>query len=266
MNRIINAYPLTDEQMNTINNTMSNHFKKYALDDFDYEINFLCATIMIESDPDGWYISLYHPHCSHINSIPRYRLGDSAEYQVEDAEESKALTTEERIFAEQNHDIIYKFLKCENLSIEEYYDIVVMGYLKAVKDYCRKESARQYAFSTCANRSMLDCVYKHWRMLGTEKRTIDRVAISMDKNIITDDGKESSLYDLVADTTNQYDAIECADLLESILDNLDDLQIAIIEMLMQNRTQKQICEELGIGRKKFQQNVNIIREVTKSLI
>lgn len=35
------------------------------------------------------------------------------------------LTEEQRRFAEQNHNLVYKFLHQHGLSIDEYYDIVI---------------------------------------------------------------------------------------------------------------------------------------------
>lgn len=45
------------------------------------------------------------------------------------------LNDEERKFVEDNHNLIYSFLKKNNLSIDEYYDIAVFGFIDAVKRY-----------------------------------------------------------------------------------------------------------------------------------
>ena len=60
------------------------------------------------------------------------------------------LTPEQVCFAAKHHRLIYKYLKKRQLSKEEYYDIVVFGYLKAVQDYFCKEDLQQYAFPPSA--------------------------------------------------------------------------------------------------------------------
>ena len=47
----------------------------------------------------------------------------------------KALTEEQRQFAAENHNLIYKYLWDRRLEIDDYYDIAVFGYLRAVKRY-----------------------------------------------------------------------------------------------------------------------------------
>ena len=51
--------------------------------------------------------------------------------------ELRPFTKEEQQFAEENHDLVYAFLNEKKLSEDEYYDVVVFGYLQAVQFYCR---------------------------------------------------------------------------------------------------------------------------------
>ena len=43
------------------------------------------------------------------------------------------LNDTQRIFAEKNHNLVYKFLHEKNLPASEYYDIIIFGYLRAVQ-------------------------------------------------------------------------------------------------------------------------------------
>ena len=43
------------------------------------------------------------------------------------------LNDTQRIFADKNHNLVYKFLHEKNLPASEYYDIVIFGYLRAVE-------------------------------------------------------------------------------------------------------------------------------------
>lgn len=73
------------------------------------------------------------------------------------------LTEEQRRFAEQNHALVYKFLHQHGLSVDEYYDIVVFGFLLAVQRYLTDASLAPYAFSTVAWSAMESALRNHRR-------------------------------------------------------------------------------------------------------
>ena len=63
------------------------------------------------------------------------------------------LNETQRIFADKNHNLVYKFLHEKNLPASEYYDIVIFGYLRAVQRYLADPNLAGYSFSTVAWRS-----------------------------------------------------------------------------------------------------------------
>lgn len=89
----------------------------------------------------------------------------------------RPMTEHERAFAEENHMLVYRFLRAYGLSEDEYYDIVIFGYLQAVQEYCAVKETQKYQFSTVAWRKM-DCVLKdHRRYLESKKRSAFTVSI-----------------------------------------------------------------------------------------
>ena len=64
------------------------------------------------------------------------------------------LTKEQQAFATDHHGLVYKFLNENHLPEDEFYDVVVFAYLKAVKDYFNSPSAQKFSFSTIATRQM----------------------------------------------------------------------------------------------------------------
>ena len=66
----------------------------------------------------------------------------------------QALTDEQRQFAAENHNLIYKYLWDRRLEIDDYYDIAVFGYLRAVKRYLTEPWLHRYQFSTVAWHAM----------------------------------------------------------------------------------------------------------------
>ena len=57
-------------------------------------------------------------------------------------------------FAEKNHKLVYAFLQEQRYDPGEYYDLAVMGYLRAVERYCSHAYLRRFSFSTVAYRAM----------------------------------------------------------------------------------------------------------------
>lgn len=89
----------------------------------------------------------------------------------------RPMTEHERSFAEENHALVYRFLRANGLSEDAYYDIVIFGYLQAVQEYCAAEDTQKYQFSTVAWRKM-DCAIKdHRRYMESKKRAASTVSI-----------------------------------------------------------------------------------------
>ena len=64
------------------------------------------------------------------------------------------LTSEESAFAEIRHDVLLRYLRFNRLPMDEFYDIAVFGYLRAVRKYLARPELRQHKFSTIARRAM----------------------------------------------------------------------------------------------------------------
>ena len=79
------------------------------------------------------------------------------------------LNPEQQQFAEQNHQIVDRFLSRKRLDAEEFYDVVIFGYLLAVQEYL--ELTDNYAFSTIAWRNMNDCLINEYAYWNCGKRS-----------------------------------------------------------------------------------------------
>ncbi len=60
------------------------------------------------------------------------------------------LTPEQSRFAANHHDIVYKFLQKRRLPEDEFYDVVIFGYLRAVRRFFNEERLQYYEFTTIA--------------------------------------------------------------------------------------------------------------------
>lgn len=70
----------------------------------------------------------------------------------------RPLTAEEAQFAEENLGAVYWFLKHQKLNADEWFDVVIFGYIRAVKKYVSIPDLRQYQFTTIARNSMRSVV------------------------------------------------------------------------------------------------------------
>ena len=81
--------------------------------------------------------------------------------------ELKELTTNQQSFATEHHNLVYTFLKKKKLHSDEYYDVIIFGYLRAVQKYLIRSNLRtRYSFSTIAWRAM-ECELSNHRIANS---------------------------------------------------------------------------------------------------
>jgi len=88
------------------------------------------------------------------------------------------LTKEQRKFAEEYHELVYEYLNAKHLSEDDFYDITVFGYLRAVKKYTERMDLQEYSFKTVAWRAMDTDLYNYYKSQNFEKKKA--VNISLD--------------------------------------------------------------------------------------
>ena len=74
----------------------------------------------------------------------------------------RPLTEEEQVFAEENHELIYKYMKAYKLDLEEWYDVLIIPYLQAVKKYFSYLDLREYKFEKICFRILDSARKNHW--------------------------------------------------------------------------------------------------------
>jgi RNA polymerase sigma-70 factor (ECF subfamily) len=79
------------------------------------------------------------------------------------------MTQEEREFAEQNHDLVIDYLRRKRLPMDDYYDIVIFGYLSAVQQYFRDPPVG-VEFKAMAFRAMKDSILRDREYNSRAKR------------------------------------------------------------------------------------------------
>lgn len=117
--------------------------------------------------------------------------------------DSNCLNEKQRKFAEENHNLIYKFLATKGLNTEEYYGVAALGYTKAVKSF---DDTRGIKFSTFAYRCMQNEVYKSYRthekqeklnLISLDAELADTEGISLLDHIIGEDDMEQNITEAI---------------------------------------------------------------------
>lgn len=203
---------------------------------------------MIEQTSEKPYLSFQDPT---INLYLR---------KTSDPEE---LTDDERQFAADNHNLIYKFLRVNRLDIEEWYTVVVPGFLKAVRDYNRNDRAKNYSFHIIANRSMKDCILKEYRARNCDKRVANYCALSLDAEIGDKEGSGDAarIIDFISDKNDCYEEYVFQEAFKAGIEKLSDRQKIIVNLLIDNVTHTEIKKRLELKRREFENDLNFIRKI-----
>lgn len=165
------------------------------------------------------------------------------------------LSANERRFAEENHNLIYSFLHQHGYSIEDFYSIVVFGYLKAVQTYHRTNIRENYSFACIAYSSMKTEIKDHFKAESRQKRKPEENLVSIDAE---NDGNEN-LMEMIGDGSAEDAAIGKYTILD-LLKELSDQQKEIILMRMQGFSNMEIIGRMEIPSSSFYKEINRIKQ------
>lgn len=85
------------------------------------------------------------------------------------------MTSQERAVAEQNHDLVFRFLRANRLQESEYYDVIIFRYLLTVENWFRRPDLYHYQFSTIAWHAMSSALHH-----DTQKKRRQIKTVSLD--------------------------------------------------------------------------------------
>ena len=107
----------------------------------------------------------------------------------------RPMTQEEREFAEQHHNLVIDFLRYRRLPMDDFYDIVIFGYLSAVQQYFRNPPAG-VKFKAMAFQAMKDAILRDGEYNARAKRC--GYTVSLDT-----EGRHSTIPDQKQDVERQ---------------------------------------------------------------
>ncbi len=163
------------------------------------------------------------------------------------------LSESERDFAAQNHYLVINFMKRNELDMDEYYDVLIFRYLRAVKRYL-EEREQTMDFVSTVNKTLglalRDCIKKQYRQEQYER------AASLDALI--SDGY--TLLDLLANGEPD----PCEELCgrqaeERLLSKLPDKLRNVLQMRADGYTNREIARSVGIPKNQVSNLMTEIR-------
>ena len=171
--------------------------------------------------------------------------------------QSKKLTPEETAFAAEHYKLIYTYLNKRHLPEDEFFDVVVFGYLNGVKKHFRREDLKQYSFSNLAWKAMDSCFSNYMR---SEKR---KEQISYPLNLHTRGKDGHTLEEKISTTRDFAEEIISSITLQETLNSLERTEREITQLLMDGWTEAEISENLGFTLPEIYEKIFHIQDKIK---
>jgi len=166
------------------------------------------------------------------------------------------LTIKEQNFAANNHNLVYKFLNDKHLPENEFYDVIIFGYLQAVRDYLTNEKLKNYSFATISWKSMKRSLQDYYRSQNRQKRTAKVISIHME---VLPDG--STLEQCIAANNPLMQQLEMQFLLHDLANRLSQQQMNLIHLKSSGYNIRYIARNQNIPMKQVKELLEEIRKV-----
>ncbi len=169
------------------------------------------------------------------------------------------LTPEQKIFAAQNHDLVYKFLQKRNLPAEDFYDIVVFGYLRSICR-CFSEPEHRYTFGTVAWREMYCALIDYKKACCCQKRSAEILSLHSE----SDDG-DSTLEETLIASNDLMTQLEIDLILHDLAKRVSEQQMEIVRMKSHGYNLQDIATHQNTSTKRIRKLLKEVRSVLTEL-
>ena len=131
----------------------------------------------------------------------------------------------------ENHNLVYHVLQKMNLyaQIDEYYDIAIIGLIKAARSY---DATKKIKFSTFAGKCIKNEILYYLRQQQSNKLKVNYNTISLEKTVCEKNGNEILLIDTIPGDVNiEQELINNEEIMHlyKTISNLSDSERFIIE-------------------------------------
>lgn len=164
------------------------------------------------------------------------------------------LTAEERAFSAdlENYNQFFKYMKINKLDQEEWYDILILHYLRAVKKYLNIPRLQQYEFGAVLFKTLDSARSNYCKAMTTQKRMPEGGLCSL--NYIIDDGKGKELHvdawliDRKTSVERQVISKECFSEFWKAIDGFfwNEQMKVVASLLLEGYSKKEVIEHMRI--------------------
>ena len=166
------------------------------------------------------------------------------------------LTPEQRLFAAEHHDLVYKFLRKKQLSVDKFYDVVILGYLRAVHRFLTLPELQKYSFKTIAWKGMEGELCNHNRICKSQKRNAFVISLHMP---VYEDGL--SLEETIASPNPLMRQLEEQLLLHDLAKRVSKQQMNIVHLKSCGYNDRDIARQQNTTMKRVQELLEEVRSV-----
>lgn len=170
------------------------------------------------------------------------------------------LTLEQRLFAAEHHDLVYKFLRKKRLSIDEFYDVIIFGYLRAVYRYFTVSELQKYSFKTIAWRGMEGELCNYYRICKSQKHKASILSLHMP---VYEDGL--LLEETVASPNPLMRQLEEQLLLHELAKRVSSQQMNIVHLKSCGYNDRDIARSQNTTMKRVQELLEEVRTALKEI-
>jgi hypothetical protein len=178
----------------------------------------------------------------------------------------RPLTEEEKRFVAGNHCYLFSYMKRHNMDLDEWYDILIIPYLKAVKKYFNYEPCKKYAFSTVLNKVLFTAERNYFRDMNRNKRKFEIAHISLDYMLEGDNRfAEYTSVQIEKALIDNKQAVEQivldTEMMSEIINGMTAQQQTIFRFMLEGYTNKEIVEMLATEIDDLNMQIGNIQEV-----
>lgn len=170
------------------------------------------------------------------------------------------LTPEQRLFAAEHHGLVYAFLKEKNLPESEYYDIVIFGFLRAVRRYFTETALSEYKFSTIAWNCMYVDLCNYFKAQQRQKRTATVISIHISRS---DNGLP--LEETIGSPDELMQQLETKLLLHDLANHVSRQQMDMVRLRTSGYSDRDIARKHNISRDQVRKLLSEVRSALEAI-
>lgn len=181
---------------------------------------------------------------------------------------NRPLTGAERVFAEENHDLIYKFCKMRHLDVEEWYDLFAVAYVQSVKKYFEETKLQVHPFYSVLYNDLHRAYGNYFRDIYRLKRMPVGGFVNLDFEFEGDHFNEKNhIEEIWLDRRQQteQEIIDKETLLE-IIRQLHGMQQQLFILLLEGYKKMEIRQRLGINGQNFCEQLELLQKTVETYL